>query len=255
MNNEALTTRLTECRQAKHVLQEIIGTMVSQIEELESHESVVVGNLRNINVRLHKTIDERDEHIEEIGNKNTELGAMVTAYRNQNIEQYSTLDTIRRDILPRTKELEAEAESMRMKIFYIEGREDLVTAELEHQIKKMEFSLDLERTQKDMLLRDLEIQQGNRDLLDEIIDARDERIEELEAELNEMSRDMSNRCVCSDPAGAPQIELLNVILEIVNPIIKSGEYSRIAPDRLLSREMWKLCRDVIAFRRKHNIMG
>ena len=44
-------------------------------------------------------------------------------------------------------------------------------------------------------------------------------------------------------------ELLDAMLEIVNPIIKSGEYSHV------SREMRKLCREVSAFRSKYNIVG
>lgn len=49
-------------------------------------------------------------------------------------------------------------------------------------------------------------------------------------------------------------ELLNVMLKIVNPIIKSGEYAHPAESsRFLSMEMYQVCRDVIAYRRAHNM--
>lgn len=51
-------------------------------------------------------------------------------------------------------------------------------------------------------------------------------------------------------------ELLHDILQIVNPIIKSGEYARPAQSGVvLAQRMWDVCHTIIDFRRKHNIVG
>lgn len=117
---EELETRLTGCRQAKESLQGIVETQLSKIEELESHEGMIIGNLRAINMRLHKTIDERDKrneeletrlvecrqakqslqeiidgqtsHIEEIENKNRELYKIVQ--REPNVVYISAIDPL-----------------------------------------------------------------------------------------------------------------------------------------------------------------
>lgn len=81
-------------------------------------------------------------------------------------------------------------------------------------------------------------------------------VDELETELNEMSREMSNGCVCSDCVGSQRLELLDDIEEIVNPIIKNGEYARPAQSgAVLALRMGDVCHTVIDFRRKHNIVG
>ena len=51
------------------------------------------------------------------------------------------------------------------------------------------------------------------------------------------------------------LKMLDVMLKTINPIIKSGEFVNIESTRFLSMEMFKLCRDVNAFRREHNICG
>ena len=74
------------------------------------------------------------------------------------------------------------------------------------------------------------------------------RIDALKVEIAERDNEYA--------ANATDLELLDAMLEIINPIIQSGEYSHPAQSsRFLSREMSKLCHQVTAFRRQHNIVG
>jgi hypothetical protein len=123
--------------------------------------------------------------------------------------------------------VDKEIEKLRMKIFDIEGREDLVTAELEHRA-------DVAENQRDI------IAETNMKNLVELGDLRIV-IHDLESVIDRDTIDL---------------ELLDDILKIVNPLIKSGDYAKPAAEsRLLAIRMHGVCQTVVQFRRKYNIVG
>lgn len=110
-------------------------------------------------------------------------------------------------------------------------------------------------------------------LMDECVERAD-RIEELESrlELVRGQRDRMAKIVAEDMVKLgnlritieqlnaerkpdnPGVELLDSILEIVNPLIKSGEYAHpAAKSRLLAIRMHGVCQTIVQHRRKHNI--
>lgn len=146
----------------------------------------------------------------------------------------STLENIMDDEtthISRIKALESENSKLKMKIFNIEGREDVVMTELRHQLNecKMRYSdfTDI-KMQEDMMLYKLR---------DEVKYYK-ERFGDKEKTRNTDS------------------ELLNKILKIVNPFIKGGVYKLRNTRRVsIIDGMQDVCRVIIAHRRKHGIVG
>ena len=205
-------------------------------------------------------------------------------------------------------EADKEIERLRTKIFDIDGREDLVTMELEHRACVAEEQLCVVKEMRDELLEEWEKKRGEVARLKTVVheleaaivgfksaengfralvDNKDLRIADLESrremvrkthdakeeELLGIINDLTNEnhglenvvdtctaairdlgCVCNRDSG--DLEMLDSILGIVNPLIKSGAYAKpSANSRLLSIRMHELCQTVVQFRRKHNIVG
>jgi chromosome segregation ATPase len=82
---------------------------------------------------------------------------------------------------------------------------------------------------------------------------RDQEINELESELDDARR---NQCVCSDPTGAQQLDLLDDILKIANTTIHQKMRSPYHKnDAFDGDRMREVCDVVTDFRRRHNIVG
>jgi len=92
-----------------------------------------------------------------------------------------------------------------------------------------------------------------------VVRERDSRISYLESYHNRVrdvhqAREIEFATVCD--RHKTDLELLDVMLKIVNPMIVSGHYAQpMAYSQWLSSGFSELCRTVVQFRRKHNIVG
>lgn len=161
-----------------------------------------------------------------------------------------------------------EIERLRMKIFDIEGLEDLVTTELEADILCFRSAVKGFRAlvgEKDIRIEDLETQ---RDFIGKTRDTREKELLEIINDLtNENKRLEAYHDCVRDVHQAREMEfatvseryeidlgLLDEMLKVVNPLIKSGTYAN-RDEELLTRQMHSLCQTVVRFRRDHNIVG
>lgn len=119
--------------------------------------------------------------------------------------------------------------------------------------------------EKDLRIADLETQ---RDFIGKTRDVREKELLEIINDLtNENKRLEAYHDCVRDVHQAREMEfatvseryeidlgLLDEMLKVVNPLIKSGTYAN-RDEELLTRQMHSLCQTVVRFRRDHNIVG
>lgn len=186
-----------------------------RIKELEATTARLESDVKSLNT----LVGEKELRI-------IDLKSMCSIARNAHNRREEELHETIDDLVAESERTRAgervadkEIERLRAKILDIEGREYLVTTELEHRASAAEDRLRVVKEMRDELLEDWEVKRAT---------------------------------VIRDEA---DLELLEDILKIVNPLIKSGNYAQpMAFYQMLSKGMNELCRTVIDFRRKHDIV-
>jgi hypothetical protein len=209
--------------------------------------------LKELDGKVESILNKRDIRIEEIMGEVNDLVRENDGLEEDKKRMYATMDRQRVTI---GQQMDDVVE-LRMKIFDIEGREDLVTAELEHQIKDLSSKLAECRDKFVGRGDDSPITRMRRHIseLREMSDIDERAWKKRENELLEMitARDEELAKCCDErDHDKRDLELLNMLLKRANPMIRTGMWRTTVGSCEFMRDV---CQDVIDFRRKHNIVG
>ena len=251
---EELHARLNECRHAKQTLQGIIDTLESDVEKLrmkifdiEGREDLVTTELENENRNLKEDVAGKTEIIRQW--KNNWYPAMCA-------KMQKTIDMLTSQI----EELTEENDYLRDAV----NKEGVLADNVVHDNKELESKIEKKSSYIKGLISDKTILQDTIQKM--IVDEQTKRdnatcmrrhIAELEEQYDIDIQAWSKResdLLQMVETRDNDLKMLDAMLKTVNPIIKSGEYAHpVESSAFLSVEMYRLCNEVIAYRRAHNM--